>query len=87
VDTGARYPLKRPIFTSDVAIQTETYIGGFSSQSEHTSIYGQAKTDMSEEQEMATLSAADLASILKWSKIISSDINLSSGAISTYIGS
>jgi hypothetical protein len=35
--------------------------------------------NLTEEQEIATLSAADLASILKWSKVVSSDINLSSG--------
>lgn len=34
--------------------------------------------DVQDDQE-STLSAADLASILKWSKDISSDINLSSG--------
>jgi hypothetical protein len=32
-----------------------------------------------DEQEVSALTASDLASILKWSKNISSDINLSSG--------
>jgi hypothetical protein len=36
------------------------------------------KTDAHDDQE-STLRAADLASILKWSEDISSDINLSSG--------
>ena len=72
-----RYPLKRHIFTSDVAVQTENFIESFSSLSQPT--HGRAKMDLTEDQEIATLSAADLASILKWSKIVSSDINLSSG--------
>ena len=83
VGTSARYPLKRAIFTSDVAVQTDTFIGGFSSQP--SQIYGPTKVDMTEEQEMATLSAANLVSILKWSKVISSDINLSSGTFSMHI--
>ena len=38
------------------------------------------KDDTIEEDDDLQLSSADLTSILKWSKEISSDINLSSGA-------
>ncbi|KAF8973859.1 dual-domain HisK/Mak2 protein kinase [Flammula alnicola] len=67
-----QYSLKKAIFSSDVAVQTEVVTLNFDSTS---SILG--KTDGHDDQE-STLSAADLASILKWSKDISSDINLSS---------
>jgi hypothetical protein len=61
----------------DVAVQTEDNLSGFHSQTQP--IYRHAKMDAREEQDIATLTAYDLASILKWSKDISSDINLSSG--------
>ncbi|KAF9015434.1 dual-domain HisK/Mak2 protein kinase [Cyathus striatus] len=65
-------PLKRPIFSSDVAVQTEmTAVGTNSLPSQ------MARHNSPDDQE-STLSAADLAAILKWSKDISSDINLSS---------
>ena len=44
----------------------------------HEPIKARIKPDTYEDQE-STLSASDLASILKWSKDISSDINLASG--------
>jgi hypothetical protein len=69
--------LKRPLFSSDVGVQTEVIAGGAGSPT-HT-----YKMDVQDDQE-STLSAADLASILKWSKDISSDINLSSG-LSVYL--
>ncbi|KAK0208888.1 hypothetical protein DFS33DRAFT_1254916 [Desarmillaria ectypa] len=72
VGSRPQYPLKRPIFMSDVAVQTES-----ATVDDPNFPYGQTKTTMSDEQE-STLSASDLASILKWSKDISSDINLSS---------
>ncbi|KAF8912937.1 dual-domain HisK/Mak2 protein kinase [Gymnopilus junonius] len=71
--TGYKYPLKRPLFSSDVAIQTDAVSLGVDSSSYHFD----GKPDNQDDQE-STLSAADLASILKWSKDISSDINLSS---------
>lgn len=77
VGTRSHYPLKRPIFSCDVAVQTESTVVGYSPQPQ--ALYGQAKIDSAEEQEISTLMASDLASILKWSKDISSDINLSSG--------
>jgi hypothetical protein len=66
---------KRPIFSSDTAVQTENAGVGVGS---HAPIHKQIKIDTHEDQE-STLSASDLASILKWSKDISSDINLASG--------
>ncbi|KAK0233760.1 dual-domain HisK/Mak2 protein kinase [Armillaria fumosa] len=72
VGSRPQYPLKRPIFMTDVAVQTES-----ATVDDPNFPYGQTKTAMSDEQE-STLSASDLASILKWSKDISSDINLSS---------
>jgi hypothetical protein len=72
--TGGRTQIlsKKPIFSSDVAVQTETAALHFDSAS-----YVLNKSEGHDDQEF-TLSAADLASILKWSKDISSDINLSS---------
>lgn len=40
-------------------------------------MYHQSKGISNEEDQISSLTAADLASILKWSKEISSDINLS----------
>lgn len=72
--TSYQPPLKRPIFSSDAAVQTDAV-----SLNIDSSPYNfDGKADNSDDQE-STLSAADLASILKWSKEISSDINLSSG--------
>ncbi len=68
-------PLKRPLFTSDIAVQTE-----FMSDLESPGQSYPVKVDSAEDQE-STLSARDLASILKWSKDISSDINLPSGKV------
>jgi hypothetical protein len=44
----------------------------------HEPVHEQIRMDTHDDQE-STLSASDLASILKWSKDISSDINLASG--------
>ncbi|KDR85277.1 hypothetical protein GALMADRAFT_218372 [Galerina marginata CBS 339.88] len=81
--SGARsqYPLKRPIFSSDVAIQTETVSLNFDTFPYNLS----GKANRQDDQESA-LSAADLASILKWSQDISSDINLSSVVIAREAG-
>jgi hypothetical protein len=65
-------PLKKAIFSSDVAIQTEA----LPLNSNAPLILGRAN---GQDDQESTLSATDLASILKWSKDISSDINLSSG--------
>ncbi|GLB36534.1 putative GAF domain containing protein [Lyophyllum shimeji] len=68
-------PLKRSLFTSDAAVQTEYLAQAVVEESSH--LYDSHKMDTHDDQE-STLSASDLASILKWSKDISSDINLSS---------
>ncbi|KAF8665081.1 hypothetical protein AX16_000549 [Volvariella volvacea WC 439] len=67
-----QYPLKRPIFSSDVAVQTENVVVGVSTEASEFGLTGNTG------DEESSLSATDLASILKWSKDISSDINLSS---------
>jgi len=77
VGIRSQYPLKRPIFSSNVAVQTESATSQFSSQPHR--LYGQTKMEISDQE--STLTAADLASILQWSKDISSDINLSSGML------
>lgn len=68
--------LKKSLFTADVAIQTEAPVGDVAGFPQVET----SKVDPHGDQE-SSLSAADLASILKWSKDISSDINLSSGTI------
>ncbi|KAJ8091389.1 Chk1 protein kinase [Marasmius tenuissimus] len=72
VGTRSQYTLKRPIFTSDVAVQTDSTMG-----IQVSSRYDDTKLDTSGEQETA-LRASHLNAILRWSKDISSDINLSS---------
>lgn len=67
--------MKRPIFSSETAVQTENVSVGVGF---HTPAHEHISMDTHEDQE-STLSASDLASILKWSKDISSDINLTSG--------
>ncbi|KAL0950689.1 hypothetical protein HGRIS_007467 [Hohenbuehelia grisea] len=74
IGSRSQQPLKRPIFTSDVAIQTEGVMVGLNHPQ---MMYGPQRLDSSDDEELS-LSASDLASILKWSKDISSDINLSS---------
>ncbi|PPQ67388.1 hypothetical protein CVT25_005967 [Psilocybe cyanescens] len=73
--SGARSqsPFKKPIFTADVAVQTEAVALNYDS----TLYTLGGRADAHDDQE-STLSAANLASILKWSKDISRDINLSS---------
>jgi hypothetical protein len=70
----SRYPLKRPVFSSDVSVQTETVSVTFHLPPRIES----SKLGHLDDQE-STLTAVDLAAILKWSKDISSDINLSAG--------
>lgn len=62
------------MFKREVAVQTDSsYLGN-----PQASFEGM-KIDVTDEDDIGSLSASDLASILKWSKDISSDINLSSG--------
>ncbi|KAF5338436.1 hypothetical protein D9758_012211 [Tetrapyrgos nigripes] len=77
VGPRSQYPLKRHIFTSDVAVQTES---AMMPNNQDPSRYDNTNTDIDDEQE-TTLRASDLAAILKWSKDISSDINLSSDVL------
>lgn len=73
-DSYYKQPLKRSIFSSDVAVQTDAVS---LSTSLPLNMYGDHAA--SHDDQESTLSASDLAAILKWSKAISSDINLSSG--------
>ena len=68
-------PLKRHIFSADVAVQTDSVV--ITSQSSLQGPFERTSLDASEEEQISSLTAADLASILKWSKEISGDINLS----------
>ncbi|PPQ63721.1 hypothetical protein CVT24_004301 [Panaeolus cyanescens] len=68
-----RLPLKRAIFSSDAAVQTDNVATPFSS----TTASLDARHSEQVDQE-SLLNASDLASILKWSQEISSDIILSS---------
>lgn len=70
----SQHALKRAIFASDVAVQTEAVVLNPSVPATSNVL----RVESSDDQE-SSLSASDLASILKWSKDISSDINLSSG--------
>ncbi|KAJ3761553.1 dual-domain HisK/Mak2 protein kinase [Lentinula raphanica] len=72
VGIRSQYPLKRSIFTSDVAVQTDSGIASLSSQ-----MSSNPKMEIGDDQQ-TTLRANHLAAILQWSKDISSDINLSS---------
>ncbi|KAJ3713607.1 histidine kinase [Lentinula raphanica] len=72
VGIRSQYPLKRSIFTSDVAVQTDSGIASISSQ-----MSSNPKMEIGDDQQ-TTLRANHLAAILQWSKDISSDINLSS---------
>lgn len=69
-------PLKRPILSSDIAVQTDP---------PHSTLASMALTpeQSSIEPKESALSASDFSQILKWSKDISEDINLSSGTCAT----
>ncbi|OBZ79765.1 Peroxide stress-activated histidine kinase mak2 [Grifola frondosa] len=67
--------LKRHVFAADVAVQTDSVL--MSTQPRLQGPFERPKVDSSEEDEISSLTAADLASVLKWSKEISGDINLS----------
>ena len=75
----ASLPLKRHIFASDVAVQTDAVIVSSSSTgtSDEDSFMQGTSLGSTEEDLVTKLSSADLASILRWSKEISRDINLS----------
>jgi hypothetical protein len=66
----------KPLFATDVGVQTEMQTGEIADISE---LLKCSRIDLHGDQE-PSLCASDLASILKWSTDISSDINLSSGS-------
>lgn len=70
IGSRSQAPMKRHLFSSDAAVQTEN--SGMSSSS-HRMAYD---TDRADGDEGASLTASELLSILKWSQEISSDINL-----------
>jgi hypothetical protein len=77
-------PLKRTLYTSDAAVQTDSSILENESdphEIRQTLRYG--TVDNMDGGDMSTLSASDLTSILKWSQEISRDINLASGMIAS----
>ena len=76
VGISSQTPLKKTIFTSDVGVQTDTLIRGPDSSLGTTE---DPMTEFNYEEEAFQLTSSDLAAILRWSKDISSDINLSSG--------
>lgn len=76
VGAGNQQALKRNIFTSDVAVQTESIVIGITA---HSMVADEPIRPELYEDEESQLTSADLTAILKWSKDISSDINLSSG--------
>ena len=76
IDERSQLPLKRHIFSSDVAVQTDSVIVSASPPPEED-IYPRNKDGPTDDDVISKLTAADLASILKWSKEISRDINLS----------
>lgn len=77
VGTKPQQPLKKSLFTAEIGVQTETQTSDAAGLAQTEA----SKVDLHEDQE-SSLGASDLASILKWSKDISSDINLSSGTSS-----
>lgn len=79
IGSRPRYPLKRPIFCSDVAVQTEqigTVILGYNEELPHQD--ESAVRDAREDPSLSALTASNLAAVLSWSKEIASDIHLSS---------
>ena len=67
--------LKRNIFTAEVAVQTDSI---FPSMQSHDDDAAKEATD-----EFDSLTAEDLAAILRWNRAIAGDINLSSGELSS----
>jgi hypothetical protein len=80
VGTKSQQSLKKSLFTADIGVQTEAPTGEIASASEVV----KRRVDLNGGRE-SSLAASDLASILKWSTEISSDINLSSGKLSAVL--
>lgn len=79
LDDRSQLALKRHIFSTDAAVQTDmAMISTSSPPLADEDLFSQtAKTSPTDEDVINKLTAADLASILKWSREISRDINLS----------
>jgi hypothetical protein len=77
VTNHTQYASKGPMFSSNVAVQTDSALMGFNPISAPPS--EPSNVNSTKDREVFTLSAVDLAAILNWSKDISSDINLASG--------
>ena len=72
--------MKRPIFCSDVAIQTEQTESVILGYDEEQQLSEEHLSDIPEDLRLSQLTASNLAMVLSWSKDISSDIDLSSGS-------
>lgn len=71
-------PLKRHIFSTDVAVQTDSVMVSTSSAPVEDDLYLENRRSTATEEDVINkLTSADLASILRWSKEISRDIHLS----------
>ncbi|KAI0809255.1 histidine kinase [Irpex lacteus] len=72
-------PFKRHIFSQDVAVQTDAvHVSSNSTGTSEEDSYMQGNPSASTDEDLVTqLTSSDLASILRWSKEISRDINLS----------
>ncbi|EKM60729.1 uncharacterized protein PHACADRAFT_155836 [Phanerochaete carnosa HHB-10118-sp] len=79
LDNRSPLSLKRHIFSTDAAVQTDTVMVSTNPPLvDDEDIFPQTiKTSSTDEDVINKLTAADLASILKWSREISRDINLS----------
>jgi hypothetical protein len=79
LDERSQLALKRHIFSTDAAVQTDNVMISASSPSAVNDDLFQvvAKSNPTDEDVINNLTAADLASILKWNREISRDINLS----------
>jgi hypothetical protein len=72
---------KRNTVTVDVGVQTDNIMVGING---HKTMHDGAGTDITEEEAMTSLPASALASVLKWSKDIATDIHLFSGMQCTH---
>lgn len=79
LDDRSQLSLKRHIFSSDAGVQTDTVmISASPPPGDNDDLFPQVvKSSPTDEDVINKLTAADLASILKWSREISRDINLS----------
>jgi len=67
---------KKNTVTMDVGVQTDSIMVGING---HKSLHEDVGTNITEEEAVTSLPASALASVLKWSKDIATDIHLYSG--------